>query len=66
MRLINKPLRPDLPIYVASLGPKNVEMTAELADGWLPTFFSPAHARDVFGPALDAGRARRSLPGTRR
>jgi F420-dependent oxidoreductase-like protein len=60
LKLINKPLRPDLPIYVASLGPKNVELTAELADGWLPTFFSPAHAREVFGPALDAGRARRS------
>jgi F420-dependent oxidoreductase-like protein len=60
LRLINKPLRPDLPIYVASLGPKNVEMTAELADGWLPTFFSPARARDVFGPALAAGGARRS------
>ena len=60
LKLINKPLRPDLPIYVASLGPKNVELTAQLADGWLPTFFSPAHARDVFGPALDAGRAGRS------
>ncbi|MFY9589074.1 MAG: LLM class F420-dependent oxidoreductase [Actinomycetota bacterium] len=60
LKLINKPFRPDLPIYVASLGPKNVELTAELADGWLPTFFSPAHAKDVFGPALDAGRAKRS------
>jgi F420-dependent oxidoreductase-like protein len=60
LRLINKPLRPDLPIFVASLGPKNVEMTAELADGWLPTFFSPAHAPEVFGPALAAGRSRRS------
>jgi F420-dependent oxidoreductase-like protein len=60
LKLINKPLRPDLPIYVASLGPKNVALTAELADGWLPTFFSPAHAREVFGPSLDAGRALRS------
>jgi F420-dependent oxidoreductase-like protein len=60
LRIINKPLRPDLPIYVASLGPKNVEMTAELADGWLPTFFSPAHARETFGPGLDAGLAKRS------
>jgi F420-dependent oxidoreductase-like protein len=60
LRLLNKPLRPDLPIYVASLGPKNVELTAELADGWLPTFFAPAHAERVFGPSLAAGRAKRS------
>jgi len=60
LKLINKPLRPDLPIYVASLGPKNVELTAEAADGWLPTFFSPAHVKKVFGPSLDAGRANRS------
>ena len=60
LRLMNKPLRPDLPIYVASLGPRNVELTAEIADGWLPTFFSPAHAERVFGPALTAGRAKRS------
>jgi F420-dependent oxidoreductase-like protein len=62
LRLLNKPLRPDLPIYVAALGPRNVELTAEAADGWLPTFFSPAHAEQVFGPALAAGRAKRS-PG---
>jgi F420-dependent oxidoreductase-like protein len=60
LRIINEPIRPDLPIYVASLGPKNVEMTAELADGWLPTFFSPAHARETFGPGLEAGLAKRS------
>jgi F420-dependent oxidoreductase-like protein len=60
LRLLNKPLRPDLPIYVASLGPRNVELTAELADGWLPTFYSPAHAAEVFGPPLAAGKARRS------
>ena len=62
LKLINKPLRPDLPIYVASLGPKNVELTAEAADGWLPTFFSPGHAAEVFGPALAAGASKRS-PG---
>jgi len=60
LRLINKPLRPDLPIYVASLGPKNVALTAEVADGWLPTFFSPAQARKAFGPGLEAGLAKRS------
>jgi F420-dependent oxidoreductase-like protein len=60
LKLLNKPLRANLPVYVASLGPRNVEMTAELADGWLPTFFSPAHAPEVFGPALEAGRRGRS------
>lgn len=60
LRLLNKPLRPDLPIYVASLGPRNVELTAELADGWLPTFYSPAHAAEVFGPAITAGKVKRS------
>ncbi|MFN2641792.1 MAG: LLM class F420-dependent oxidoreductase [Actinomycetota bacterium] len=60
LKIINPVLRKDLPIYVASLGPKNVEMTAELADGWLPTFFSTEHAHRVFGPMLEAGRAKRS------
>ena len=33
--------RPDIPIYLAAIGPKNVALTAEIADGWLPVFFSP-------------------------
>lgn len=60
LKIINPVLRKDLPIYVASLGPKNVEMTAEVADGWLPTFFSTQHARRVFGPALEAGGKKRA------
>lgn len=55
LKLINKPFRADLPIYVAAIGPRNIEMTAEVADGWLPTFFSPSHADEVFRPHLDAG-----------
>jgi F420-dependent oxidoreductase-like protein len=62
LKLINPVLRPDLPIYVASLGPKNVEMTAELADGWLPFPFSTERAPDVFKASLDAGAAKRTLP----
>jgi F420-dependent oxidoreductase-like protein len=64
LKILNKGHRPDLPVYVASLGPKNVEMTAEVADGWLPTFFSTEHAAAVFGPSLEAGKAKRdpSLP----
>jgi alkanesulfonate monooxygenase SsuD/methylene tetrahydromethanopterin reductase-like flavin-dependent oxidoreductase (luciferase family) len=59
LKIINHPVRENIPIYIASLGPKNVQMTAELADGWLPAFFHPDKAREVFGPDLDAGAARR-------
>lgn len=41
------PLRPNIPIYLAALGPRNVVLTKEIADGWLPLLFSPAHA-DIF------------------
>jgi F420-dependent oxidoreductase-like protein len=60
LKLINHPRRADIPIWVASLGDKNVEMTAELADGWLPHILVPENMRAVFGPALDAGFAKRS------
>lgn len=47
-----KPLRADVPIYLAAMGPKNVALAAEIADGWLPLLFCPEHA-DVFSlPAL--------------
>ena len=59
LKFMNHPLRSDLPIYVASLGPKNVEMTAELADGWQPLFTVPEKIGDVWGDVLDAGKARR-------
>ena len=45
---------------MASLGPKNVEMTAELADGWLPLFYIPERAKDVWGDDMRAGFAKRS------
>ncbi len=60
LKLINHPKRVDIPIWVASLGDRNVEMTAELADGWLPLIMIPEQLRAVFGPALDAGAAKRS------
>ncbi|RME51414.1 MAG: LLM class F420-dependent oxidoreductase [Caldilineae bacterium] len=50
--------RPDLPIYLAAIGPKNVRLTAEIADGWLPIFFSPRHYDAVFRPHVEAGFAR--------
>ncbi|MFO7589492.1 MAG: LLM class F420-dependent oxidoreductase [Acidimicrobiia bacterium] len=58
LKLILHPRRADLPIYVAAIGPKNVELTAEVADGWLPIFFSPTRVKETYGPALDAGFAK--------
>jgi len=60
LKLINHPHRADIPIWIAALGDKNVEMTAELAQGWLPHAVLPEKMRDVFGPALDAGFAKRA------
>ena len=60
LKLINHPLREDIPIYVASLGPKNVAMTAEVANGWMPLFYLPERAADVWGADLAAGAAKRS------
>ena len=59
LKLINHPLRADIPIWVAALGEKNVALTAELADGWLPFLVMPEQLRNVFGAALDAGAAKR-------
>ncbi len=60
LKIIAHPVRPSLPIWVAALGEKNVAMTAELADGWIPMLFMPERAADVWGPALDAGAAKRN------
>src|SRR4051812_33518987 len=59
LKILTKVERDVIPIWVASLGDKNVEMTAELADGWLPILFIPERARDVWGASLDAGAAKR-------
>jgi F420-dependent oxidoreductase-like protein len=48
LRLMLRPLRATLPIYLAALGPKNVALAFEIADGWLPIFFSPVRARETF------------------
>lgn len=60
LKLITRPVRDRIPIYVASLGPRNVALTAEIADGWLPAFFLPEKAGDVWGDDLAAGAAKRS------
>ena len=60
LKLINHPVRSEVPMVIASLGPKNVELTAEIADGWMPTLYSPSKGPETFRAALDAGRAKRS------
>lgn len=59
LKIIAHPVRPAVPIWVAALGERNVSMTAEVADGWLPMMFMPEQARAIWGPALDAGAAKR-------
>lgn len=59
LKMITHPVRDAIPIYVASLGPANVAMTAELADGWLPILFIPEKAASVWGESLDKGRSQR-------
>ncbi len=59
LKLIVHPLRAEVPIYLAAIGPKNVALAAEIADGWLPIFFSPERFTDVHGPALEEGFATR-------
>ena len=58
LKIIVHPRRADIPIYLASIGEKNVELTAEIADGWLPIFFSPERYREAFGPSIEAGLAK--------
>jgi F420-dependent oxidoreductase-like protein len=62
LRSIVHPLRADLPIWLGAEGPKNVAQTAEIADGWIAIFYSPASA-GMYQPWLDEGFAR---PGARR
>ena len=57
LKIIVTPPRPVVPIYLAAIGPKNVALAAEIADGWLPIFFSPQRFAEVQAPALDAGFA---------
>ena len=49
LKLIIHPRRADIPIYLAAIGPKNVALTAEIADGWLPIFFSPSRFQETYG-----------------
>ncbi len=57
LRLTVRPVRESIPIYLAAVGPKNLELAGELADGWLAIFFSPEHAADSLDHVC-AGRQR--------
>ena len=61
LKPITHPLRPDIPIMLGAEGPKNVALAAEIADGWLPIFYSPRIAT-MYNEWLDEGFAR---PGAR-
>jgi F420-dependent oxidoreductase-like protein len=56
LKLMLRPLRAEIPIYLAALGPKNVALAAEIADGWLPIFLAPERFADAFGPSLADAR----------
>ena len=56
LKLMARPLRAEIPIYLAAMGPKAVAQAFEIADGWLPIFWSPEKARDVFGDAMNGAR----------
>jgi F420-dependent oxidoreductase-like protein len=59
LKLINHPVREQIPIIIAAIGPKNVAMAAEIAEGWQPIFYLPERAGEVWGDSLAVGRAKR-------
>jgi len=59
LKMIDHPVRPRVPITLAAIGPKNVALAAELAEGWQPPFFVPEKAADVWSEPLAAGSAKR-------
>ncbi|SDT51192.1 LLM class F420-dependent oxidoreductase [Actinoplanes derwentensis] len=59
LKIINRPVRPRIPILLAAMGPRNVALAAETADGWQALWLDPGSADRVFGDALADGRSRR-------
>jgi F420-dependent oxidoreductase-like protein len=59
LKLINHPVRERIPIALAAIGPKNVELAAELAESWMPIFYLPEKAGQVWGESVAAGTAKR-------
>jgi F420-dependent oxidoreductase-like protein len=56
LKLMLRPLRDEIPIYLAAIGPRNVALAAEIADGWLPLFVHPERFADAFGESLAGAR----------
>src|SRR5881227_3205547 len=57
LKLMISPVQERIPIYIAAIGPKNTQLTGEIADGWIPTFFSPEHVGEA-RELLEEGAAR--------
>jgi F420-dependent oxidoreductase-like protein len=57
LKLTIAPVQERIPVYLAAIGPKNTTLAAEIADGWIPTLFSPEHVAE-FRPLLEEGFAR--------
>jgi F420-dependent oxidoreductase-like protein len=57
LKLTIAPEQDRIPIYIAAIGPKNVTLVGEIADGWLPVFFAPEHVNE-FRPLLEEGAAK--------
>jgi F420-dependent oxidoreductase-like protein len=62
LKLITHPIRDEIPIYLATLTPSGVALAGELADGWLPVFFSPRHYDEVIRPGLENGARKAGRP----
>jgi F420-dependent oxidoreductase-like protein len=60
LKIINHLVRAEIPIYIAALGEKNVALTAEIAEGWIPTMFVPDQAHEIWGEALAKGATQRA------
>ncbi len=64
LKMTIAPVQDKIPVYLAAIGPKNTALAGEIADGWIPTFFSPEHVGDFRGLLEEgASRAGRSLNG---
>jgi F420-dependent oxidoreductase-like protein len=59
LKSILHPLRDRIPTFLAAQGPKNIALAAEIADGWLPLYYSPYHDAELYQPCLEEGFARR-------
>lgn len=60
LKIIQHPIREEIPTWIASIGEKNVELTAEVANGWIPILFIPERAQQVWGDSLARGAAKRA------